>query len=369
MALAVSTAFIGGGAHADVLVSNIGQTPETDFGGGADTPAVVYTGQLARQLFRTGGMTHEFLLTSVELSISNVPDVPDDMVVSIYSAVRSGFDWVADDLVHTLENPDSFSIGANTFEAPTGATLDTNTRYFVSVSYSHGGTSPAAQDLVLNITNSNYEDEAQSGWSISNFPSESVSYGNAPYMIRINGERARPVVTDVSVTSRPRVGDTYGWGEKVEVQVTFDREVVVSGTPVVGLTVGDDWRGANCTGGSGTNVLTCHYQVVEDDTDTDGIAIRASNSAGSHGFVGAGSSITDEEFGTTANRAYSAQSNLSGHKVGGKAVRRRETEHPRAVGRNEPDCASPDLRRADDGLYGRGRQHRGDDHGEADDER
>ena len=123
------------------------------------------------------------------------------------------------------------------------------------------------------------------------------------------------------MTSRPRVGDTYGRGEKVEVQVTFDREVVVSGVPVLGLTVGSAWRGARYTSGSGTRVLTLHYEVGEGHTDTDGISIRTSNSAGTHGFVGIGSSITDEEFGTTANRAYSAQSNLSGHKVDGTVAR------------------------------------------------
>ena len=131
----------------------------------------------------------------------------------------------------------------------------------------------------------------------------------------------RPYVRSVSVTSRPRVGDTYGRGETVEVQVTFDREVVVSGVPVLGLTVGGAWRGAGYTSGSGTRVLTLHYEVGEDHTDTDGISIRASNSAGSHGFVGVGSNITDEEFGTTANRAYSAQRNLSGHKVDGTVER------------------------------------------------
>ena len=127
----------------------------------------------------------------------------------------------------------------------------------------------------------------------------------------------RRYVRSVSVTSRPRVGDTYGRGETVEVQVTFDREVVVSGVPVVGLTVGGAWRGAGYVSGSGTRVLTLHYEVGEGHTDTDGISIRTSNSAGTHGFVGIGSSITDEEFGITANRAYSAQSNLSGHKVDG----------------------------------------------------
>ena len=131
----------------------------------------------------------------------------------------------------------------------------------------------------------------------------------------------RPYVRSVSVTSRPRVGDTYGRGEKVEVQVTFDREVVVSGVPVVGLSVGSDYGAARYTSGSGTRVLTFHYEVGEGHTDTDGISIRTSNSAGTHGFVGIGSSITEEEFGTTANRAYSAQSNLSGHKVDGTVER------------------------------------------------
>ena len=131
----------------------------------------------------------------------------------------------------------------------------------------------------------------------------------------------RPYVRSVSVTSRPRVGDTYGRGEKVEVQVTFDQEVVVSGVPVVGLSVGGVWRGAGYESGSGTSVLTFHYEVGEGHTDTDGISIRTSNSAGTHGFVGIGSSIADDEFDVAANRAYSAQSNLSGHKVDGSIKR------------------------------------------------
>ena len=131
----------------------------------------------------------------------------------------------------------------------------------------------------------------------------------------------KPAVTDVAVTSQPRVGDTYGRGETVEVQVTFDRKVVVSGLPVVGLDVGSDYGAAKYTSGSGTKVLTFHYEVGEDHTDTDGISIRPSDSALRHGFVGVGSSITDEEFGSTANRAYSRQSDLSGHKVDGTVER------------------------------------------------
>ena len=129
----------------------------------------------------------------------------------------------------------------------------------------------------------------------------------------------RRYVRSVSVTSRQRVGNTYGRGEKVEVQVTFDREVVVSGLPSVALIVGSYTRGALYASGSGTDVLTFHYEVGENHTDTDGITIRASDSALSYGLVGG--SITDEEFGITANRAYSQQWNLSGHKVDGTVER------------------------------------------------
>ena len=124
----------------------------------------------------------------------------------------------------------------------------------------------------------------------------------------------KPVITDVSVTSQPRVGDTYGRGETVEVQVTFDRDVVVSGLPVVALIVGIFTRGALYASGSGTRVLTFHYEIGgENHTDTDGITIRGS------GLVGR--SIITDEFGSTANRAYSQQWNLSGHKVDGTVER------------------------------------------------
>ena len=136
-------------------------------------------------------------------------------------------------------------------------------------------------------------------------------------ILSVDGRR---YVRSVLVTSRPRVGDTYGRGETVEVQVTFDREVVVSGVPEVALIVGSYTRGALYASGSGTKVLTFHYEIGgENHTDTDGITIRASDSALRYGLVGG--SITDEEFGSTANRAYSQQWNLSGHKVDGTVER------------------------------------------------
>ena len=100
-----------------------------------------------------------------------------------------------------------------------------------------------------------------------------------------------------------------------------------------------------------TRVLTLHYEVGEGHTDTDGISIRTSNSAGTHGFVGIGSSITDEEFDVTANRAYSARTCPAtrwtgplapddlplprlGHQFGGRqrGLRERERNHTGVAG-------------------------------------
>ena len=51
----------------------------------------------------------------------------------------------------------------------------------------------------------------------------------------------------------------------------------------MGLTIGSDWRGAKYVSGSGTKVLIFRYEIAENDTDTDGITIRASASDGTDG--------------------------------------------------------------------------------------
>ena len=50
-----------------------------------------------------------------------------------------------------------------------------------------------------------------------------------------------PDVTDVLVTSTPNSGttDTYGRGEVIEVTVTFDEAVTVTGSPFSGCRISD----------------------------------------------------------------------------------------------------------------------------------
>ena len=121
-------------------------------------------------------------------------------------------------------------------------------------------------------------------------------------------------VSGVSLTSSPAVATTYGRDEQIEVQVTFNRRVTVTGTPQVALTVGAQTRQADYASGTGTYTLTFRYTVAAADADTDGISIGASALALNSG------TINDARDGTTAaalGLGSHALSAAAGHKVDG----------------------------------------------------
>ena len=115
-------------------------------------------------------------------------------------------------------------------------------------------------------------------------------------------------VERVAVTSRPRQGDTYGTGETIQVGVTFDTPVYVSGDLTLNLSIGARIRAAAFADGSGTPTLLFRYAVQSDDRDDDGISIAA----GPGSLIGG--SINDGD-GVPANRAFEAVPSLSAHKV------------------------------------------------------
>jgi hypothetical protein len=75
-----------------------------------------------------------------------------------------------------------------------------------------------------------------------------------------------PSVTNVSSTSS---NGTYGVGGSVDVTVTFDEAVTVTGTPQIELETGTTDRTVNYTSGSGTNTLTFNYTVQSGDVNSD----------------------------------------------------------------------------------------------------
>ena len=129
---------------------------------------------------------------------------------------------------------------------------------------------------------------------------------------------ARRRVADVSIASTPSVGRAYRTGESILVDVTFDGEVDVTGSPVVSLWFDGGgtsvFRGAQYLSGSGTTTLRFRYLVKDGDRDVDGVTIGAKTADG----LGA-NTIKVAGTQTNAVHSYSARRNLGDHRVSTEA--------------------------------------------------
>ncbi len=97
---------------------------------------------------------------------------------------------------------------------------------------------------------------------------------------KVDGSKYRPPrVRSVTFTNSPASGGTYGYGEKIEATVAFDRRVLVSttgGTPSLTLTIGAGARQATLSDRPGTRTrLTFSYTVQAGDVAPGGASIAA----------------------------------------------------------------------------------------------
>ena len=136
-----------------------------------------------------------------------------------------------------------------------------------------------------------------------------------------------PTIDNVSVTSDPGTDETYGLGDTIEVEVTFDQAVTVTGTPQITLRVGGDaaviLKLANYASGTGTTTLRFTYVVQMEDEDTNGIYIEADEL-----FLNSGT--IQNTSGVDATLTYPRQGQYDGHKVDGSLAP--DTTPPRLVG-------------------------------------
>ena len=84
-----------------------------------------------------------------------------------------------------------------------------------------------------------------------------------------------PAVSGVAITSNPGADSTYIAGDTIQVGLTFDRAVNVTGTPRLKIKLephtGEKW--ANYASGHGTANLTFSYTVVSGNNSQQGIAV------------------------------------------------------------------------------------------------
>ncbi len=117
-----------------------------------------------------------------------------------------------------------------------------------------------------------------------------------------------PSVSTVAIISDP--GVAYAAGEEIKVAVVFTKPIMVTGTPSIELMVGANTRQALCQTVA-SEVLTCTYTVVADESDTDGVSIAA-NSLNPNGGT-----IQDADNRPATDFTHAAVAANSGHTVDG----------------------------------------------------
>ena len=92
----------------------------------------------------------------------------------------------------------------------------------------------------------------------------------------------------MGVTSDPGADDTYALGDTIEVGLTFDEAVTVTGDPYLLIDVVGTNRRASYQSGSGATQLLFRYPVLAgDDDDDDGIAVVTNSLALNGGTISA----------------------------------------------------------------------------------
>lgn len=93
---------------------------------------------------------------------------------------------------------------------------------------------------------------------------------------RVNGgKETRPILTDVSLAGTPSGDDeTFIRGDELRVYLTFNRNVVTTGSPTVALTIGARIREATLNVRR-EDYLVFAYNVQADDSDADGVSLGA----------------------------------------------------------------------------------------------
>ena len=155
-------------------------------------------------------------------------------------------------------------------------------------------------------------------------------------IVEIDNEAAGPlrIFGTPEVVSRPASGgDTYGLGERIEIQMVFTQPVRVAGSPYLEFDLGSPDAArtvrANFGDGDGTQDLVFAYTVGPDDRDDDGIDIGSASLRLNDG------TIRSVDGGEDAALDHAAAGVQTAHKIRGPATLSvadaRATEEPGAT--------------------------------------
>ena len=141
---------------------------------------------------------------------------------------------------------------------------------------------------------------------------------NSVKMATVIYSASAPRVSTIAVTSTPMQKstpgianpDTYGKGETIEVTVTLDQAVNVTGAPSLQLDIGGSRAAAAYARGSGSAALVFTYPVVDPNRDDNGVSVP-----GIYPIVLPSEASIQSAGGEDADLRHSGIGDQSGHKV------------------------------------------------------
>ena len=122
-----------------------------------------------------------------------------------------------------------------------------------------------------------------------------------------------PTVSGVSIVTTPASGDTYELAEGIQIEISFDQAVEVTGSPQLALNIGGSIRHVELFELDDTKLWSFDYFVQGADSDADGISINADALTLNDGTIKARGAATDAVLDLGSH----AISNSGNHKVDG----------------------------------------------------
>jgi hypothetical protein len=104
-------------------------------------------------------------------------------------------------------------------------------------------------------------------------PAHPGSFADNAHLVD-DSDKTSPSITGMAFTSTPASGNTYGTGEVIEITVTFDEDITVTGTPQLELFFDGDNGIADYSSASGADMVF-NYTVKVGDSASDGLAVFA----------------------------------------------------------------------------------------------
>ena len=241
------------------------------------------------QEFTTGPNPGGYELTSILLYVR---DTHESRYMTILAGLYHGDTKVAD-LIRAGSLND---FAKNEWLAPADTYLKPSTTYYFLLDCIEG----CENDNVaqFGVTYSFGEDSgAEEGWSLANRlgfrrPDDKWYHDpSAVLRIRVKGRASPHRAYKTEIVSTPVNGETYLYGENIDIALTFNTDVYSSlyGESTIGIRVGEaadgpTYRTAVYQSGTSTNRLVYRYQVQIGDADANGISVDAGGA--DTGFVG-----------------------------------------------------------------------------------